>query len=113
MRSTGEVMGIDMAYPQAYAKAALAAGQKLPTGGKVFITVMDKHKDAIVPVAQELQVGVPCWHLPSAFKHRLAASWLRARTAVRPHDLASLLAPFAAALLGSSCFSMWRCCAGL
>ena len=56
MRSTGEVMGIDTAYPQAYAKAALAAGQKLPTGGKVFITVMDKHKDAAVPIAKELQV---------------------------------------------------------
>ena len=50
-------MGIDMSYPQAYAKAALAAGQKLPTGGKVFVTVMDKHKDAVVPIAQELQVG--------------------------------------------------------
>ena len=61
MRSTGEVMGIDVHYPQAYAKAALAAGQKLPTGGKVFLTVMDKHKDSIVPIAQQLQVrSWPC-----------------------------------------------------
>ena len=56
MRSTGEVMGIDMDYSKAYAKAAIAAGQKLPTGGSVFITVMDNHKDAMIPIAKDLQV---------------------------------------------------------
>jgi hypothetical protein len=57
MRSTGEVMGIDKTFAKAYAKAAIAAGQKLPTGGNVFITMIDKHKTDVVPIAKELQVG--------------------------------------------------------
>lgn len=52
MRSTGEVMGIDATFSAAYAKAAIAAGQRLPTGGKVFITMIDKYKEAIVPIAK-------------------------------------------------------------
>ena len=52
MRSTGEVMGIDENFSAAYAKAALAAGQRLPMSGKVFITMIDKYKEAIVPVAK-------------------------------------------------------------
>ena len=49
-------MGIDKTYAKAYAKAAIAAGQKLPTSGKVFLTVMDKDKDAVVPIAKKLKV---------------------------------------------------------
>ena len=56
MRSTGEVMGIDKTYAKAYAKAAIAAGQKLPSSGNVFLTVMDKDKDAVVPIAKKLKV---------------------------------------------------------
>ena len=56
MRSTGEVMGIDKTFAKAYAKAAIAAGQKLPTSGNVFLTVMDKDKDAVVPIAKKLKV---------------------------------------------------------
>ena len=52
MRSTGEVMGIDESFSAAYAKAALAAGQRLPMSGKVFITMIDKYKQAIVPIAK-------------------------------------------------------------
>eukprot|EP00887_Chlorella_sp_A99_P008137 scaffold12.g8137.t1 len=55
MRSTGEVMGIDYTFGKAYAKAAIAAGQRLPERGNVFITMMDKYKDAVVPIAQRLQ----------------------------------------------------------
>ncbi|CAK0765005.1 hypothetical protein CVIRNUC_003215 [Coccomyxa viridis] len=55
MRSTGEVMGIDKTFAKAYAKAAIAAGQKLPTSGNVFLTVMDKDKDAVVPIAKKLK----------------------------------------------------------
>jgi carbamoyl-phosphate synthase large subunit len=54
MRSTGEVMGIDRDFSSAYAKAAMAAGQQLPTGGNVFITMTDKCKPDIVPVAKQL-----------------------------------------------------------
>ena len=56
MRSTGEVMGIDSDFSKAYAKAALAAGQKLPASGNVFVSMTDKYKEAIVPIAKELKV---------------------------------------------------------
>ena len=59
MRSTGEVMGIDSDFSKAYAKAALAAGQKLPTSGNVFVSMTDKYKEAIVPIAKELKVHKP------------------------------------------------------
>ena len=49
-------MGIDSDFSKAYAKAALAAGQKLPTSGKVFVSMTDKYKEAIVPIAKELKV---------------------------------------------------------
>ena len=54
MRSTGEVMGLDSSFAKAYAKAAIAAGQRLPESGKVFISMMDQHKDDAVPIAKEL-----------------------------------------------------------
>eukprot|EP00955_Chlamydomonas_euryale_P011740 126195-Chlamydomonas_euryale.AAC.14 len=54
MRSTGEVMGIDATFAGAYAKAAIAAGLRLPKSGKVFITMTDKHKADIVPIAKML-----------------------------------------------------------
>jgi carbamoyl-phosphate synthase large subunit len=53
MRSTGEVMGIDTDFGRAYAKAQLAAGQNLPLQGTVFISVSDRDKQAIIPVARE------------------------------------------------------------
>ncbi|WP_287130905.1 carbamoyl-phosphate synthase large subunit [Candidatus Cyanaurora vandensis] len=54
MRSTGEVMGIDRDFGRAFAKAQLAAGQKLPTTGQVFVSVSDRDKPLVVPVVQRL-----------------------------------------------------------
>ncbi|MDI6789239.1 MAG: carbamoyl-phosphate synthase large subunit [Thermodesulfobacteriota bacterium] len=54
MRSTGEVMGIDESFGLAFAKSQLAAGQNLPLSGTVFISVRDKDKTAVVPIAQKL-----------------------------------------------------------
>ncbi|MEM0215738.1 MAG: carbamoyl-phosphate synthase large subunit [Archaeoglobaceae archaeon] len=54
MRSTGEVMGIDYNFGLAYYKAELAAGMKLPTKGNVLISVKDKDKPKIVPIAKKL-----------------------------------------------------------
>ena len=48
-------MGIDKTFAKAYAKAAIAAGQRLPESGNVFITMVDKYKDAVVPIAKDLQ----------------------------------------------------------
>jgi carbamoyl-phosphate synthase large subunit len=54
MRSTGEVMGIDVDFGKAFAKAELAASQRLPLEGTVFISMNDRDKAAVIPVAQEL-----------------------------------------------------------
>ena len=54
MRSTGEVMGIDMDFPMAFAKAQIAAGTVLPTKGTVFISVRSGDNKAIIPVARKL-----------------------------------------------------------
>ncbi|HEY1470196.1 MAG TPA: carbamoyl-phosphate synthase large subunit [Candidatus Acidoferrum sp.] len=54
MRSTGEVMGISTSFGLAFAKAQLAAGQKLPQAGTVFISVNDRDKRHIGPLGKEL-----------------------------------------------------------
>jgi carbamoyl-phosphate synthase large subunit len=53
MRSTGEVMGIDAGFGRAYAKAALAAGQRLPLTGKVFVSMHDRDKLTVVPIVRD------------------------------------------------------------
>lgn len=55
MKSTGEVMGIDRSFAMAFAKSQLAAGYSLPRAGNVFISVRDKDKPAILPVARSLE----------------------------------------------------------
>lgn len=52
MRSTGEVMGIDVEFGRAFAKAQIAAGEKLPLSGTVFISVNDRDKTGITSVAE-------------------------------------------------------------
>ncbi|XP_010262412.1 PREDICTED: carbamoyl-phosphate synthase large chain, chloroplastic-like [Nelumbo nucifera] len=51
MRSTGEVMGIDFNFPVAFAKAQIAAGQKLPTSGTVFLSLNDLTKPHLSTMA--------------------------------------------------------------
>jgi carbamoyl-phosphate synthase large subunit len=55
MRSTGEVMGIDASFEMAYAKAQIAAGQRLPQEGNVFISMNELNKPGAVPVAQKFE----------------------------------------------------------
>ena len=54
MKSTGEVMGIDVDFGKAYLKSQIAASQLLPKKGNVFISVRDRDKDSIVAVAEQL-----------------------------------------------------------
>jgi carbamoyl-phosphate synthase large subunit len=54
MRSTGEVMGVAKSFGQAFAKAQLAAGQRLPRKGSIFISVGDHDKRHCGPLAKEL-----------------------------------------------------------
>ena len=53
MKSTGEVMGIDVDLGLAYAKSQMAAPPPLPKKGNVFISVKDTDKEAIIPLARE------------------------------------------------------------
>jgi len=58
MRSTGEVMGIDIDFPSAFAKSQSAAGSALPTSGSIFISVADRDKPHVVlPVRRLQQLG--------------------------------------------------------
>ena len=52
MRSTGEVMGIAPTFEEAFLKGQWGAGQKLPDGGKVFLSVNDRDKEFVVPIAK-------------------------------------------------------------
>jgi carbamoyl-phosphate synthase large subunit len=53
MKSTGEVMGVADNFGEAFAKAQIAAGQKLPTKGTVFISVTDHDKPQVADVARK------------------------------------------------------------
>jgi carbamoyl-phosphate synthase large subunit len=55
MRSTGEVMGIDLTFGLAFAKSQLAAGTNLPTSGKVFLSLADRDKEVGVKTAQRFR----------------------------------------------------------
>ena len=58
MRSTGEVMGIDVNFPKAFAKSQAAAGSSLPTSGRIFISVADRDKpQMLLPVRRLEQLG--------------------------------------------------------
>lgn len=52
MKSTGEVMGIDYDFGKAYYKASIAAHNRIPQSGNVFISVSDDLKEQILPVAR-------------------------------------------------------------
>ncbi len=55
MKSTGEVMGIDDEFGLAYAKSQAASYNKIPTSGKIFLSVKDKDKIHTVDIARKLR----------------------------------------------------------
>ncbi|MEY3614220.1 MAG: carbamoyl-phosphate synthase large subunit [Actinomycetota bacterium] len=58
MRSTGEVMGIDVDFPTAFAKSQAGAGSSLPVSGTVFVSVADRDKpQLLLPVRRLAQLG--------------------------------------------------------
>jgi carbamoyl-phosphate synthase large subunit len=58
MKSTGEVMGIDAAFGAAFAKSQAASYASLPTSGRVFVSVADRDKRAMVfPVRRLHDLG--------------------------------------------------------
>ena len=54
MKSTGEVMGVGETFAEAFVKSQLAASVKLPSSGKVFISVRDEDKAGAIEVARSL-----------------------------------------------------------
>jgi carbamoyl-phosphate synthase large subunit len=81
MRSTGEAMGVDDSFGMAFAKAQISAGMELPMEGAVFVTVNDRDKPTMAPIARRLHDmgfrlvatdgtcrylrarGIPCEHI--------------------------------------------------
>lgn len=58
MKSTGEVMGIDMDFGRAYSKAQTASKNTIPLSGRVFISVKDRDKPSLIPIVSKLlQMG--------------------------------------------------------
>jgi len=65
MKSTGEVMGVGDSFGEAFAKAQLSAGQTLPTGGTVFISIADRDKAEVADLGRrfvELGFSVVATH---------------------------------------------------
>jgi len=54
MKSTGEVMGVGKTFGEAFVKAQLGAGTRLPTSGKAFLTVKNSDKPRILDIARQL-----------------------------------------------------------
>ena len=58
MKSTGEVMGSDLSFPKALYKAFSGANMQIPDSGNVLLTIEDRDKQAILPIAKRFaQIG--------------------------------------------------------
>jgi carbamoyl-phosphate synthase large subunit len=97
MKSTGEVMGIAADFPAAFAKAQLGAGQRLPKGGRAFVSVRDADKERMLSLAKML-VSAGFEVLATTGCHRVLSEAGVASTAVakvgeglRPHIVDRLL----------------------
>jgi carbamoyl-phosphate synthase large subunit len=54
MKSTGEVMGVGKTFGEAFVKSQIGAGTKLPTSGRVFLTVKNNDKPRAIEIARAL-----------------------------------------------------------
>ncbi|MGZ5258989.1 MAG: carbamoyl-phosphate synthase large subunit, partial [Burkholderiales bacterium] len=54
MKSTGEVMGVGQTFAEAFVKSQMATGERLPSSGKVFLSVRDSDKPRAVEIARSL-----------------------------------------------------------
>lgn len=54
MKSTGEVMGVGQSFAEAFVKSQLAAGVRLPKGGKAFLSVRDADKARLIEIGRAL-----------------------------------------------------------
>jgi carbamoyl-phosphate synthase large subunit len=72
MRSTGEVMGWDVSFPRAFLKAQLGAGTILPSEGRVFLSIRDADKGALMLEAAQILIDLGFTLVAT----RGSASWL-------------------------------------
>jgi len=87
MRSTGEVMGIDTSYPNAYAKAQIAAGMKLPIGGTAYMSMTEATKPESVSVAKALvQLGFKIVATKGTAEHLAKAGVQDVATVLKLHE---------------------------
>jgi carbamoyl-phosphate synthase large subunit len=69
MRSTGEVMGIGETFDEAFIKAQLGAGYRLPKGSHVFISVANRYKRKVIfPVKALCEMGYKIVSTPGMAK---------------------------------------------
>jgi carbamoyl-phosphate synthase large subunit len=54
MKSTGEVMGVGETFAEAFVKSQMASGERLPSSGKVFLSVRDSDKPRLIDIARSL-----------------------------------------------------------
>ena len=86
MRSTGEAMGRDRSFGLAFLKAALGAGIRLPEKGNAFLSVHDGDKDALLPLARELDsLGFRLFATAGTAK-ALARGGLTAKTVLKVNE---------------------------
>ncbi|PIT11671.1 carbamoyl phosphate synthase large subunit [Snodgrassella alvi] len=90
MRSTGEVMGVGETFAEAYLKAQLGAGERMPAIGKVFLAVRDEDKPQVIQVAtnfQSLGYGLCATRGTAAFlaQHGINVQIVNKVTEGRPH----------------------------
>lgn len=92
MRSTGEVMGIDKSFGMAFLKSQSAANTRVPVGGNAILSVSDRDKAALVPLAARMAIlGFTIYATPGT-RDILAENGIAAQTVVkigpqRPHLL--------------------------
>ena len=89
MKSTGEVMGIDRNFELAYWKSQIAAGQRLPIRGTVFMSARDSDKAWIVEMAAELRELGFLIVATEGTAHALLAAGIASRTVRKLSDQAS------------------------
>jgi carbamoyl-phosphate synthase large subunit len=96
MKSTGEVMGVSDAFGSAFAKAWLGAWHKLPLSGTAFLSVHDRDKPPLVPIARrlaELGFDLAATAGTAAFleQHGLAVRTMLKVHEARPHVVDHLI----------------------
>ncbi|MDO9414345.1 MAG: carbamoyl-phosphate synthase large subunit [Pseudolabrys sp.] len=90
MKSTGEVMGLDMSFETAFAKSQIGAGTNLPRGGTMFVSVRDDDKERILPsVKMLMSLGFKCIATSGTQRylaeHGVAAAKINKVLEGRPH----------------------------